>query len=149
LSKAVGVHGAYVVCSRACRDPLVNRARSLVFSTALPPAIAEAALVALALLSGEEGETRRAKLRRSIARLAAGLRKLGLPASEATPIFPLMLGAPEAALRAAAVLREKGLYVRPIRPPTVPEGTSRLRIALSAAHEEEHVERLLAALRDL
>jgi 8-amino-7-oxononanoate synthase len=149
LSKAVGVHGAYVVCSRACRDLLVNRARSLVFSTALPPAIAEAALVALALVSGGEGEARRAKLRRSIARVATGLRKLGLPASEATPIFPIVLGAPEAAVRAAAVLREKGLYVRPIRPPTVPEGTSRLRIALSAAHEEEHVERLLAALRDL
>ncbi|MFL5378260.1 MAG: 8-amino-7-oxononanoate synthase [Myxococcales bacterium] len=149
LSKAVGVHGAYVVCSQPCRDLLVNRARSLVFSTALPPAIAEAALVALALLSGEEGEARRAKLRRSIARVAAALRKLGFPASEETPIFPIVVGAPEAALRAAAMLREKGLYVRPIRPPTVPEGTSRLRIALSAAHEEEHVERLLAALRDL
>jgi len=149
LSKAVGVHGAYVVCSRACRDLLVNRARSLVFSTALPPAIAEAALVALALVSGEEGEARRGKLRRSIARVATELRKLGLPTSDATPIFPIVLGAPEAALRAAAVMREKGLYVRPIRPPTVPEGTSRLRIALSAAHEEEHIERLLAALRDL
>ena len=92
---------------------------------------------------------RRARLRRSIARVATGLRKLGFPASEETPIFPILVGAPEAALRAAAMLREKGLYVRPIRPPTVPEGTSRLRVALSAAHEEEHVERLLAALREL
>jgi 8-amino-7-oxononanoate synthase len=149
LSKAVGVLGAYVVCSRACRELLVNRARSLVFSTALPPAIAEAALVALALLVGGEGETRRARLRRAIDRFAAGLRKLGLPASGATPIFPIVLGTPEAALRAAALLRAKGLYVRPIRPPTVPAGSSRLRVALSAAHEEEHVDRLLAALRDL
>ena len=126
-----------------------NRARSLVFSTALPPAIAEAALVALALLSGAEGETRRARLRRAIDRFATGLRKLGLPASGATPIFPIVLGTPEAALRAAAMLRAKGLYVRPIRPPTVPAGSSRLRVALSAAHEEEHIDRLLAALRDL
>ena len=149
LSKAVGVFGAYVVCSRACRELLVNRARSLVFSTALPPAIAEAALVALALLSGAEGEARRARLRRSIDRLASGMRKLGLSASGATPIFPVVLGAPEEALRAAAMLRAKGLYVRPIRPPTVPAGSSRLRIALSAAHDDEHIDRLLAALREL
>jgi len=149
LSKSAGVLGAYVVCSRACRDLLVNRARSLVFSTALPPAIAEAALVALALIAGAEGEARRARLRRSIDRFAAGLRKLGLPASGATPIFPIVLGAPEEALRAAAVLRAKGLYVRPIRPPTVPAGSSRLRIALSAAHEDEHVDRLLGAIADL
>src|SRR5256885_4362070 len=149
LSKSVGVLGAYVVCSRACRDLLVNRARSLIFSTALPPALAEAALVALALLSGAEGEARRARLRRSIDRFAAGLRKLGLPASGTTPIFPIVLGAPGTVLRAAAMLRAKGLYVRPIRPPTVPAGTSRLRVALSAAHEEEHVDRLLAAIRDL
>jgi 8-amino-7-oxononanoate synthase len=149
LSKAAGVLGAYVVCSRACRELLINRARSLVFSTALPPAVAEAALVALALLSGAEGETRRARLRRAIDRFAAGLRKLGLPASGATPIFPIVLGTPEAALRAAAALRAKGLFVRPIRPPTVAPGSSRLRVALSAAHEEEHIDRLLAALREL
>src|SRR3954468_24317366 len=78
LSKAAGVLGAYVVCSRACRDLILNRARSLVFSTALPPAIAEAALVALALLSGAEGEARRGRLRHSIDRLASGMRKLGI-----------------------------------------------------------------------
>jgi len=149
LSKAAGVLGAYVVCSRACRELLINRARSLVFSTALPPAVAEAALVALALLSGVEGDKRRARLRRAIDRFAAGLRKLGLPASGATPIFPVVLGTPGAALRAAAALRAKGLFVRPIRPPTVAPGSSRLRVALSAAHEEEHIDRLLAALREL
>jgi len=149
LSKSAGVLGAYVICSRACRDLLVNRARSLVFSTALPPAIAEAALVAISLIEGAEGESRRARLRRSIGRFAAGLRKLGLPAPGATPIFPILLGAPEAALRAAAMLRTKGLYVRPIRPPTVPPGSSRLRIALSAAHEDEHIDRLLAAVAAL
>jgi len=77
------------------------------------------------------------------------MRKLGLSASGATPIFPVVLGAPEEALRAAAMLRAKGLYVRPIRPPTVPAGSSRLRIALSAAHDDEHIDRLLAALREL
>ena len=149
LSKGAGVLGAYVVCSRACRELLINRARSLVFSTALPPAVAEAALVALALLSGVEGDKRRARLRRAIDRFAAGLRNLGLPASGATPIFPIVLGTPGAALRAAAALRAKGLFVRPIRPPTVAPGSSRLRVALSAAHEEEHIDRLLAALREL
>src|SRR3954454_18654901 len=149
LSKAAGVLGAYVVCSRACRDLIVNRARSLVFTPPLPPAIAEAALVALALLSGAEGEARRGRLRRSIDRLASGMRKLGIPATGATPIFPIVLGPPAEALRAAAMLRAKGLYVRPIRPPTVPAGSSRLRIALSAAHEEEHIDRLLVALREL
>jgi 8-amino-7-oxononanoate synthase len=149
LSKAVGVMGAYVVGSRACCDLLVNRARSLIFSTALPPAVAQAARVALALLSGPEGDARRQKLRRSIDRLAAGLRELGLPALGTTPIFPIVLGSPGEALRAAASLRARGLYVRPIRPPTVPAGSSRLRIALSAAHSDEQVDRLLSALREV
>ena len=148
LSKAAGVCGAFVAGTRACCDLLVNRARPLVFSTALPPAVSHAALVALRLLAGSEGEERRARLRRSVERFAAGLRALGLPAEAASPIFPVVLGAPEAALGAAAQLRRRGLLVKPIRPPTVPAGSSRLRIAITASHTDSHLDQLLAALRE-
>jgi 8-amino-7-oxononanoate synthase len=149
LSKAVGALGAYVSGSRACCDLLLNRARPLIFSTAMPPANAHAALVAVRLLAGPEGEERRARLRRSIDRFCAGLRALGLPASPASAIFPVVLGAPEKALHAAELLRKRGLLVKPIRPPTVPAGSSRLRIALTALHTDHHVDRLLDALREV
>jgi 8-amino-7-oxononanoate synthase len=148
LSKAAGMFGAYVAASRACCDLLLNRARPLVFSTGLPPAIPHAALTALRILSGSEGDSLRARLRKSVDRFAAGLRALGHPALATTPIFPIVLGAPEAALSAAAQLRKRGLLVRPIRPPTVPAGSSRLRIVITAGHTDEHLDQLLAALRE-
>jgi len=82
-----------------------------------------------------------------VRRFAAGLRTLGLSAREDSAIFPVLAGAPERAVACSARLREEGLLVRAIRPPTVPEGTSRLRFALSAAHTDAHVDRALAALR--
>jgi|SRR5919108_1440212 8-amino-7-oxononanoate synthase len=148
LSKAAGVFGAYVAASRACCDLLLNRARPLVFSTALPPAIPHAALTGLRILAGPEGDSLRARLRRSVDRFAAGLRALGHPAMAATPIFPIVLGAPEAAISAAAQLRRRGLLVKPIRPPTVPAGSSRLRIVITAAHTDGHIDHLLSALRE-
>jgi 8-amino-7-oxononanoate synthase len=148
LSKAAGVFGAYVAASRACCDLLLNRARPLVFSTALPPAISHAALTGLRILSGPEGDSLRARLRRTVDRFATGLRALGHPAVAATPIFPIVLGAPEAALAASAQLRKRGLLVKPIRPPTVPAGSSRLRIVITAGHTEEHIDHLLSALRE-
>ena len=149
LSKAAGVAGAHVSGSREVCDLLVNRARPLVYSTALPPALACAALVSLQLLAGPVGDERRAHLRALTQRLARGLHALGLKASEDSPIFPVVLGEPARALQAAALLRGRGLLVKPIRPPTVPEGTSRLRIALSAAHSAEQVDALLSALGEL
>jgi 8-amino-7-oxononanoate synthase len=148
LSKAAGLFGAYVAASRACCDLLLNRARPLVFSTALPPALPHAALTALRILSGIEGDSLRARLRRNVDRFASGLRALGHPALAATPIFPIVLGAPEAALGAATQLRKRGLLVRAIRPPTVPAGSSRLRIVITARHTDEHVDHLLSALRE-
>jgi 8-amino-7-oxononanoate synthase len=148
LSKAVGVFGAYVAASRACCDLLVNRARPLIFSTGLPPALPHAALTAVRILSGPEGDQLRARLHRSVERFAAGLRTLGLPAEATSPIFPVVLGAPEAALAAAAQLRHRGLLVKPIRPPTVPAGSSRLRIAITASHTDSHLDHLLSALRE-
>ncbi len=148
LSKAAGVCGAYVAATRACCELLLNRARPLIFSTALPPALPHAALTALHILSGPEGDALRARLRRSVERFAVGLRALGLRAESATPIFPVVLGAPQAALAAAAQLRKRGILVKAIRPPTVPAGSSRLRIALSAAHTDAHLDLLLSALRE-
>ena len=148
LSKAAGAFGAFVAASRACCQLLVNRARPLIFSTALPPAVPHAALTALRILQGPEGDELRARLRRNVERFAVGLRALGLPAEAATPIFPVVLGAPAAALSAAAQLRKRGLLVKPIRPPTVPAGSSRLRIAITAAHTDAHLDLLLSALRE-
>jgi 8-amino-7-oxononanoate synthase len=148
LSKAAGAFGAYVAATRASCELLVNRARPLIFSTGLPPALPHAALTALGILSGAEGDALRARLRRNVERFAAGLRSLGPPAEAVTPIFPVVLGAPEAALSAAGQLRKRGLLVKAIRPPTVPAGSSRLRIAVTAAHTDAHLDLLLSALRE-
>lgn len=146
LSKAFGVAGAYVAASRAACDLLVNRARPLVYSTALPPALACAALASLRILSGPEGEERRARLHSNVRRFAAGLRELGIAARAESAIVPVVYGAPERALEAAAHLRARGVLAKAIRPPTVAAGTSRIRFALSAAHTHAHIDAALQAL---
>ncbi len=144
LSKALGAFGAYVACTADVRQWLFNRARSVVFSTSLPPAICAAATASISRVRFDSGP--RDALWRNIRFFAAGLRQLGLPAHEDSAIFPVVLGPPEKALAASRRLRDAGLLVKPIRPPTVPEGTSRLRFALSAGHTEEHLTRALKAL---
>ncbi len=143
LSKSLGGFGAYVCGSAATRELLLNQARSLVFSTSLPAALCAAAEEALLAV---QAPTRRASLWSRIHQLAEGLTRLGLPARPDSAVFTVMLGEPAQAMAASARLREQGLLVKAIRPPTVPEGTSRLRIAVSAAHSEEDVELLLRAL---
>jgi len=147
LSKAFGVAGAYVAASRAVCDLLLNRARPLIFSTALPPALACAARASLEILAGSEGDARRSRLWSNVRRFAAGLREAGLPAREDSAIFPVVTGTPDRALAMAAHLRELGILAKPIRPPTVPQGTSRIRFAVTAAHTVEHIDRAIAALR--
>lgn len=147
LSKALGCLGGYVATSRAVADLLINRARPFVFSTSLPAALCAAAEAAVEEV--EKDDTLRAKLWRNIRRFAKGLRELGLPAEQRCAIFPVILGEPEAAIDAARRCRERGLLVKAIRPPTVPEGTSRLRFCLSAAHTEGQLDLALEVLRQL
>jgi 8-amino-7-oxononanoate synthase len=148
LGKALGSHGAFVAGPAGLIEGLTQFARTYVYTTAVPPALAAAALAAVQLARTEGW--RRDKLAASIARFRTGAAQLGLPlAASDTPIQPLLLGDATAALAAARALEAHGLLVTAIRPPTVPAGQARLRITLSAAHEEEHVDRLLDALATL
>ena len=147
LSKALGSAGGFVVGSHALIDHLVNHARALVYSTAPPPAAAAAAREALRIVASEP--ERRAALRDRSAQLRAGLTEAGWtvpPGDWPGPIVPVVVGDPAVALRLSARCRERGFLVPAIRPPTVPAGTSRLRISLSAAHTADDVAGLLAAL---
>jgi 8-amino-7-oxononanoate synthase len=146
LSKTLGALGGFAAASRDIVDLLINRARSYIFSTALPPADAAAALAALRILRSSEGDALRSRLAGLVDRLAeAGLAQPTHP----SPIVPVILGTEQAALDASASLLDGGLWVPAIRPPTVPVGTSRLRVTLSAAHRDADVERLVAALAGL
>ncbi|MEI7912788.1 MAG: 8-amino-7-oxononanoate synthase [Verrucomicrobiota bacterium] len=146
LSKAVGLAGGYLAASREWIDLLINRARSFIFSTAPPPALAHAALTSLQLIGSRQGQDRRATLRRNIATFQQAS---GLLPTHTTPILPLVLGSNEAALAASAALECQGLLVPAIRFPTVPRGTARLRISLSAAHSTSAITRLASKMQDL
>jgi len=137
LGKALGSSGGYIAGSRALIDFLVNSARSFIFSTAAPASTAAAASAALDICAGSEGDKRRAKLRELAALFA--------PVPPAA-IYPVIIGAEEDALRASEQMTQLGFHVPAIRPPTVPKGTSRLRVSLSAAHDAETVRTLAAAL---
>ncbi len=148
LGKALGAFGAYVAGSRRLVDLLVSKARTFVFTTALPPAACGAALAALDVL-GEE-PVRRERLRALALRMKAGLQRRGFDVARAVaPIFPVVLGTEERALAASRALRARGFFVRAIRPPTVPRGTSRLRVALGAGHTEAQVDAFLDALDEV
>lgn len=144
--KALGSAGGFVAGSEAVIEFLIQRARSWVFSTAPPPALAAAALAALQIIRAEP--ERRSRLHDLIVHLRHGAAALGLPLLPSeTPIQPLMIGEDGVALAVSQRLRERGYWVAAIRPPTVPEGTARLRITLTAAHTPAQVDGLLEALR--
>lgn len=144
LSKAFGCLGGFAACSRPVRELLATKARPFVFSTALPLPVVAAARAALRV-ARRDGDALRAKLFRNINLLRNGL---GLGGSS-SPIVPLVLGTEARALAASAALRREGFHVTAIRPPTVPPGTARLRVALSAAHTTGEVLGLVDALRRL
>ncbi|UIF86417.1 8-amino-7-oxononanoate synthase [Cupriavidus sp. UYPR2.512] len=151
LGKAAGVAGAFVAAHETIIEHLVNTARPYIYTTAAPPAVAHALLASLAIIEGEEGRQRRAQLTRCIGMLREGLAQLAAIAGwtlgdSQTAIQPLIVGDNGAALALSATLEADGIRVGAIRPPTVPEGTARLRITLSASHTEDDVRRLLDAL---
>ena len=145
LGKAMGVFGAFVAGSGALIETLIQLARTYIFTTALPPAVAATCLTGLRVLQ-EEG-WRREHLQNLIARFRRNAEAMGLPlCSSVTPIQPIIVGDNRKAVEASQRLWERGLWVAAIRPPTVPVGTARLRITLSAAHQEAQVDRLVEAL---
>lgn len=146
LSKAAGLSGGYLVASRAFIDLIINRARSFIFSTAPLPSLAHAASASLKLIRGAEGLTRRERLEENRRFLSDLLCKS--PDSPVTPILPILLGANEAALLAAAYLETSGYVVPAIRYPTVPRGSARLRVSLSAEHTKTALQKFADCLRD-
>lgn len=148
LGKAAGVSGAVVAAGQAVIDTLINHARSYVYTTAAPPALAYALSESLRLIS--QGDELRAHLQKMIAQLRSGLTDLPwrlMPSG--TAIQPLLVGENQQALQLSEGLRARGVWVAAIRPPTVPQGTARLRITLSAAHSEADVTQLIEALHEL
>lgn len=146
LGKAAGCAGAFVAGDASAVEWILQRARTYIFATSAPAMVVQAVRASLRVIAAEGW--RREHLARLIARLRAGTAALRWqhPASP-TAIQPLIIGGNEEALEVMATLRSQGLWVPAIRPPTVPAGTARLRISLSAAHTEAEVDRLLAALR--
>jgi 8-amino-7-oxononanoate synthase len=145
LGKALGCAGAFVAGSHALVEGLTQFARTFVYTTAMPPALAAAACEAVHIARREDW--RREKLRALIARFRSGAMELGLPLADSmTAIQPIVLGDAARTVAASISLEARGFLVTAIRPPTVPAGSARLRVTLSAAHEEQDVDRLLDAL---
>ena len=145
LGKALGTGGAFVAGSDTLIEALIQQARNYIYTTAISPAVAAATLTSLQLL--EEESWRREHLMTLIQRFRQGAQQLGLPLMASnSAIQPLLVGDASQAMGMSEALREKGLLIGAIRPPTVPAGTSRLRITLSASHTEAQVDRLLEEL---
>lgn len=156
LGKALGSAGGFVAGDGLLRTLLINRARSFIFTTALPPPVAAAATAALEICTAPEGEVLRTRLARHIQALQdilvphfPGPATARAQAALRGPILPVILGSDLDALATSRHLLDRGYFVQAIRPPTVPEGTSRLRVTLSAAHIADDVAGLGAALTDI
>ncbi|MFQ5863491.1 MAG: 8-amino-7-oxononanoate synthase [Candidatus Brocadiales bacterium] len=147
LSKALGGIGGFVAGTRGLVDFLKNKSRAFMFTTAIPPAACAAGLEALKLIDGDEGLERRERLWQNCHYLEKGLNASGFGVTVQSPIIPIVLGEPQRVLDASKALFSKKLLVPAIRPPTVPQGTSRLRISLTSDHSIEHLDSLLEGLK--
>lgn len=148
LGKALGTFGAFVAGSEALVETLIQHARTYIYTTAAPACLAEAGRAALKLVQTESW--RREHLNRLIQRFRAGAKQLNLPMLDSiTAIQPLLLGKADRAVAVSEQLRDHGILTAAIRPPTVPAGSARLRITLTAAHSEQHIDRLLSALQEV
>ncbi|RAI44305.1 8-amino-7-oxononanoate synthase [Rhodoplanes roseus] len=142
LSKAIGGYGGYLCASRSVVDLMKSRARTLVYSTGLPPPVVAAAIAAIDLIEADPGMAEG-----PVAKARLFARRVGLPDPQ-SPIVPVVVGESEAALAASRMLAEAGYLVVAIRPPTVPPGTARLRLTFTPAHSDEDIERLADLIRD-
>lgn len=149
LSKALGCAGGFVVGSQVLIDNLRNRARSLIYSTALPPAIIAAAVAAVDFVMSDEGHQRRDKLWRNVSGMKNGLAKLAIQNESRSPIIPVIIGDETAAVETSRKLFERGIFVPAIRFPTVPKGKARLRVTVTAAHQQRDIDRFLQEFHDL
>ncbi|WP_235960154.1 8-amino-7-oxononanoate synthase [Paenibacillus silvestris] len=148
FSKAFGAYGAYVCGSRTLIDYLVNKARTLIYSTAMPPALL--AGIAQALVLVQQEHWRRERLHTGIRAFRSSLQKSGfLLGIGDSPIVPIIIGDNETALRFSAALEDKGIAAVAIRPPTVPEGTARIRFSLSAAHTDKELRYAAVSIREV
>ena len=142
LSKAIGSYGGYLCATRPVIELMHNRARTLIYSTGLPPAAVAAAIAALDLIARDPDY---AAL--PLAKARAFTRRAGLPEAQ-SPIVPIVIGSAQAALAASRRLEDAGYLAVAIRPPTVPEGTARLRLAFTAAHPDHDIEKLADLVRE-
>lgn len=148
LGKGFGTAGAFIAGSQVLIETLIQHARSYIYTTAMPPAVAAATLTSLRLV--RQGQQLRQNLAALIAQFRQGAGQLGLRLMDSdTPIQPILVGSSDRALALSAALEQRGIFVTAIRPPTVPDGSARLRITFSAAHTAEQVERLLEALAEV
>ena len=146
LGKAVGAAGAFVAGSDALIETLIQKARTYIYTTASPPAVAEAARAGLQIIQSQP--QLRERLERNVQYFRDCCDELGIRLTDSrTAIQPVMIGDAATAVHTSEQLLARGLLVTAIRPPTVPEGTARLRITLSAAHERAHIDKLLSALK--
>jgi 7-keto-8-aminopelargonate synthetase-like enzyme len=146
LGKALGGFGAFVAGPRLLTEWLLQRARGFVFTTALPVAVVAWAEAAVELVASPEGDSLRDRLLARSRELQCGLAALGLGGAPPSHILPIVLGDAARTMALSEALLDHGIFVQGIRPPTVPENTSRLRFAVMATHRPEHIERALAAL---
>lgn len=148
LGKALGGFGAYVAGSRALCDLLINRCRSFIFTTSLPPAVMAMALAAIDLVQNEP--QRRETLQQNCRKLKQGLSRLGFELGRSeSPILPLIVGDAGRCMALSAALLDRGVFAQGIRPPTVPTGTSRLRITVMATHSDEQIETALKVFEEV
>jgi 8-amino-7-oxononanoate synthase len=144
LGKALGSSGGFIASQNRIIDHLINEARTFLFGTALSPAAARAALTALSIIRSPEGETLRNTLQKNITQFRSAL-----DSSQLGPIHSILRGSNSSASTASQRLQEQGLTVPAIRTPTVPQGTARLRVSLSARHTSQDIEQLTNALHTL
>jgi 8-amino-7-oxononanoate synthase len=142
LSKAVGAYGGYLCASANVIDLMRNRARTLIYSTGLPPSVVAASIAALDVIENEPDYAAQ-----PVRKACAFTTMLGLPDAQ-SPIVPVVIGAEDAAMAASRLLEDEGYLAVPIRPPTVPKGTARLRLTFTAQHPDDAIERLAGLVRD-